>query len=146
MKKAKTQKTKGLDRRSLLKASTAIAAPLIIPSRLLGKDAPSNTLQLAIAGSGIRGGQHMGTFSKIPGVRMMAVCDVWPKRTQSLKNRIDQHNGDDQCKRYADYREMLTDPAIDAVSITVPDHWHAQRPLRQLCRCHPLWNPSGRPD
>src|SRR4029079_14859717 len=28
-------------------------------------------------------------------------------------------------KTYSNYREMLDDPSIDAVSISTPDHWHA---------------------
>ncbi|MDO5554606.1 MAG: Gfo/Idh/MocA family oxidoreductase [Planctomycetia bacterium] len=31
-----------------------------------------------------------------------------------------------QCKVYQDYREVLADPGIDAVTIGTPDHWHAK--------------------
>lgn len=102
-----------------------LAAPLILPSRLFGAEAPSRTLNVAIAGSGGRSRSHIADFSRIPGVRVVAVCDIWPERTKERKAEVDKLNGDTHCKTFHDYREMLADPEIDIVTVAAPDHWHA---------------------
>lgn len=66
----------------------------------------------------------MADFSRIPGVRVVAVCDIWPERTKERKAEVDKRNGDTHCKTYHDYREMMADPEIDIVGIASPDHWH----------------------
>lgn len=112
-------------RRRFLQAGAAAAFPLILPSRLLGAASPSRTLNVAIAGGGTRCNAHTHGFSSIPGVRVVAVCDVWPKRAAAAKQTIDKLNGDSSCKTYHDYREMISDPSVDIVTIAAPDHWHA---------------------
>ena len=42
-----------------------------------------------------------------------------------IKDRIDRTYGDKACRVCADWRDIVDDPAIDAVCICTPDHWHA---------------------
>ena len=98
-----------IPRRRFLQAAAAGAAPLILPKSLFGATAPSRTLQVAIAGGGTRCRAHAGMFSRIPGVRVVAVCDVWPKRAAAAKGMIDKLNGDTKCKSYHDFREMIAE-------------------------------------
>ena len=112
-------------RKFLTGSAAALAAPLILPSRLFGQNAPSNTLNVAIAGCGNRFRGHWGAFAAVPGVRVMAVCDIWEERARAAKATVDQTNGDTTSRAYHDYREMIADPEVDIVSIAVPDHWHA---------------------
>lgn len=102
-----------------------LGAPLIVPTRLFGREAPSRTLHVGIVGSGARCGAHTTEFSRIPGVRVVAVCDIWDERTQAAKTRVDRANGDTRCRAYHDFRELVADPEVDIVSVAVPDHWHA---------------------
>lgn len=111
-----------ISRRSFM--SVAAAVPLILPSRLFGADAPSRTLNVGIVGCGNRFRAHQ-SLNKLPGVRVVAVCDVWQERRQIAKAMIDDHNGDQSCKTYADFRELIADPTVDAITIASPDHWHA---------------------
>jgi predicted dehydrogenase len=56
---------------------------------------------------------------------MVAACDVDKNHLQSAVNTINQHYGNQDCTAYADYRELLARPDLDAVLIAVPDNWHA---------------------
>jgi predicted dehydrogenase len=120
-----TRSPRSIPRRHFLRAGALAAAPLILPSRLFGAEAPSRRLNVAIAGGGTRCRAHASMFSQIPGVRVVAVCDVWSKRATAAKRMIDKLNGDTACKAFHDYREMIAEPEVDIVTVAVPDHWHA---------------------
>ena len=67
-------------RRFLQSAGLAVAgaaAPLILPSRVFGAQAPSNRVTLAFIGTGRQAqGMNMPEFMAVPGVQVVAVCDV----------------------------------------------------------------------
>ncbi len=128
-----------LSRRHFLKASAlgaggAFAGPLIVPSSLFGATAPGNKIQVAQIGCG-----RIAQSMDIPGIlkhdraRIVAVCDVDTRRMTDAKRQIEAHyatstgNTDAvSVKSFTDYRELLKEPGIDAVSISTPDHWHAE--------------------
>src|SRR5207244_10719908 len=56
-------------------------------------------------------------------VRYVAVCDV-DGRHRDRAASIMKEKGM-ECEKYEDYRELLARKDIDAVTIAVPDHWHA---------------------
>lgn len=115
----------GLSRRQFLYGSAAaLAVPLVLPSRLFGLTAPSNTLNVGIIGCGNRFRTHK-TIGQIPGVRVMAVCDVWDERARVGKSQVDEMYGNDRCKAYGDFRDLIADAEVDVVLVGAPDHWHA---------------------
>ena len=124
-------KKNGLSRRLFLKnaASAAlgtIALPTIIPSSVMGKDgaiAPSNRITLGAIGVGSMGTNDLQGFLTKPEVRVLGVCDVDSKHRDNARDIVNQTHGD--CASYGDFRELLARKDIDAVMITVPDHWHA---------------------
>ena len=74
----------------------------------------------AIIGSGGRGQFLTANFKEL-GVEMAGVCDVYePNLQKGLKA------ASTGAKAYDNYKRVLEDPAIDAVVIATPDHWHAQ--------------------
>lgn len=97
----------------------------MLPQRVLGASSSARALQVGIVGGGTRCNAHAHGFSAIPGVRVVAVCDVWPQRATTAKRMIDPLNGGSDCKTYHDFRELIADPAVDLVTVAVPDHWHA---------------------
>lgn len=118
-------------------AAVAVAAPLIIPSRLLGADAPSNRIRVGHIGCGRISQSH-----DMPGVarsglaEVVAVCDLDTKRIASGKATIEKlYQGQAPAPKvdtFGDYRELLTRKDIDAVVISTPDHWHAQLALAAI--------------
>ena len=65
--------------------------------------------------------------------RIVAVCDLDSKRAEHAKAFVEgvyarkqQTREAAPVKIYGDYRELLRDGGIDAVSISTPDHWHCE--------------------
>ena len=124
---------KALNRRSFLKrtlaaASGAVIVPCIIPARALGRDgavAPSERIVMGGIGIGSRGNYVLGCFLPEPGVQFVAICDVKQERRAVIKKKIDDQNGNNDCARYRDLRELLARQDIDAVLIATGPNWHA---------------------
>lgn len=129
---------RGNTRRSLLKVSLAgvtgaIVLPTFIPrTYLFGADQPpSRRIQVAQIGVGRMGTADMGGVLASPLARMVAVCDLDSRRLATARTKVEQHyqkQGEQQVTvaAYRDHREVLARPDIDAVVVSVPDHWHAQ--------------------
>lgn len=127
---------KSISRREFLKTSTktltAASFPLIVPACVLGKNAPSNRINVAAIGTGRISRIHdMPEVWKYDTARIMAVCDVDIKRAHEAKELVNAHysevNGKtwDGVKVFQDYRELLQEKDIDAVLVSTPDHWHS---------------------
>ena len=124
---------KALNRRSFLQrtvaaASGAVAVPYFIPARALGRDgavAPSERIVMGGIGIGNRGGYVLGCFLPEPGVQFVAICDVKKARRTTIKQKIDDQNGNNDCAMYRDLRELLARTDIDAVLIATGPNWHA---------------------
>ncbi len=109
-------------------AAGMVCCPTFIPSSSLGKDgavAPSEKIVMGSMGLGIRGTSNMRDFMKNDDVRVVAVCDVSKSQRQKAKQIVDDYYVNEDCALYNDFRELLARKDIDAVSLAVPDHWHA---------------------
>lgn len=84
-------------------------------------------VQVAIVGTGGMGVCHAQEFSRIPGVRIAAVCDVDAGRAGAF---ADRHAPG--AAVFTDAAQLLREAAIDAVSIVTPDHLHAPLSLLAL--------------
>jgi len=76
-------------------------------------------------GMGWFGMVDLKTFLGSSQVENVAVCDVDAEKRLAAKALVDNQYGNQDCKAYGDFREMLNRDDIDAVSIATPDHWHA---------------------
>jgi predicted dehydrogenase len=120
------QHSTSISRRKALLGLAAGAMPLILPSRLLGRDSPSNQINLLMIGTGRQGySANLPTLLGMPSVRVVAVCDVDVQRAQLSKAKVDARYGNSDCKVFSDFREALEFPGLDAVMNSTPDHWHA---------------------
>ena len=119
---------------SLTGSAIAIACPTIAPSSIFGQNAPSNKIQIAQIGCGrIANEMDMPGILKHDVARYVAVCDLDSKRLAKARDRVEKHYAATAgsgtalvVKAHSDYRELLRDPAIDAVAISTPDHWHSE--------------------
>lgn len=131
------KETKGtcLTRRKMLGGIASATVPLIVPSRLLGRDAPSNRINLLMLGTG-RQAYHVNlpTLLGMPGVNVVAVCDVDRKRAEATKAKIDGKYGNKDCKLFTDFREALEIDGLDAVMNSTPDHWHVITSLAAIAK------------
>jgi predicted dehydrogenase len=117
---------KRTNRREFLGTTAATAATAWAGANLYAADAPANpgpndTINMALIGCGARGGnQVMPSFMKLPGVRMVAVCDV---NSNNLA-RVREKAGGERVAAYDDYRKLLENRDIDAVIVATNAHWH----------------------
>lgn len=123
-------------RRGFLKSVATGVAPLIVPGRVLGLNGaapPSETIALGFIGVGGHGlGYNLQSFLQETDARAVAVCDVFASRRDKAKAVVDAKYGDSGCRTFADFRELLAAPGIDAVCISTPDHWHVPLSLLAL--------------
>lgn len=88
----------------------------------------ADKLKIGIIGSGgIAQGCHMKGYAAMPDLcEIVAVCDVNPETAQQAAAKFSVS------KTYTDFRELLKDPEIDAVSVATPNAYHLQPTVEAL--------------
>ena len=138
-------------RNSLVTTSSLIVAPQLIPAAALGRDggvAPSERICMGFVGLGGQGGGHLfgGAWTYLPGgylgredVQVLGVCDVQRKRAEDAQGRVARYYAERAgrgnhaaCQAYDDIRELVANPAIDAVLIAAAYHAAATNSLIAL--------------
>ncbi len=112
----------------LKKSALAVAGSMFLPS-LTGFSSQkiSASDQINIGAIGINGMGWGNTLKavQVPGVNLVAVCDV---DENVINRKLNSKQGaafKDKVRIYKDYRKMLEQKDIDVVYIGTPDHWHA---------------------
>lgn len=81
---------------------------------------------IGIIGYGYWGPNLARNFSQVSGARVLAVCDQRPERRAQVEQVYPS------VKTYSDVREMLSNPAIDAVAVATPVSSHFPLALMAL--------------
>ncbi len=109
-------------RRSFLKTGTAaLATSALSASRVLGAN---DRIRVAVVGVRGRGWDHVRGYKPIPGVEVAYYCDV---DENVLRKRCADAEamGMSKPQTYTDFRKLVADKNVDAVSIATPNHWHS---------------------
>ncbi len=110
------------DRRAFLKAAGGAAlTSSLFTGNLKGAN---DKVNIAFLGVGRMGSDNMGFCAKVPGFQIVSVCDVYQPALDAAAEQARQ-SGFSSVKAVHDFREILNDQSVDAVSIAAPDHWHA---------------------
>jgi predicted dehydrogenase len=106
----------------------AAVFPTVVRASALGLNGavlPSDRIVMAGIGYGMQGGSNMRAFLEKDEVQWVAVCDLDDGHLTEARDIVNQAYGNKDCATYKDFRQLFTRGDLDAVSIAVPDHWHA---------------------
>ena len=106
-------------RRFLQATATTFVATALSPRSWSQVQGANDDIRIAVIGLHGRGASHISEFKKIKGVRIVALCDV---DLNVLEARAKNLEG---VKKYQDFRKLLEDKEIDAVSIATTNHSHS---------------------
>ncbi len=113
-----------LRRREFLKHATLAAAAFVVPAGTWARaEGANDDIRVGVVGFGGRGQSHIDAFSKMSGVRVVALCDVDSKILERGVKRL----ADKGCavQGFTDVQKMLESKEIDAISTATPNHWHS---------------------
>ena len=116
-----------MDRRTFLGAS-AVAGSLALQAQA----APNDRITVAAIGIRGRGGSVLKAFASRPNVDVKYLIDVDQSVLDRRADEIQKMTGK-RPKTGSDFRITLDDPAIDAIMLGTPTHWHAI-PTIQACQ------------
>ncbi|MBN1816231.1 MAG: Gfo/Idh/MocA family oxidoreductase [Sedimentisphaerales bacterium] len=121
-------KTNRISRRVFLKtgaaAGAALAVPALVPASVCGANPPSERIVMGAIGVGSMGQGDLNGFLHKDEVQVVAVCDADRNHITQAKTMVDSRYGNQDCKGYLDYRELIGRGDLDAVMHALPDHWH----------------------
>jgi predicted dehydrogenase len=132
-KKGGSNSRRGIRRRDFLATTAAAGAGFWLTSPLRAAEPASKNdeLHIGIIGTGVQGLVLVDNCLKIPGIRFVAVCDIWPYSQRYALRRLKAYR--QEVNAYEDYREMLDkEKALDAVLVATPDWMHAEQTIACL--------------
>lgn len=112
-----------MQRRNFIKKATlAGAATAAFPAYLRAKP-EDKRIVVAVIGVHSRGLAHINAYTNLPNVEVAYVCDVEQHALDKGVNLVKKLTGKTP-KAIKDFRTILGNKDLDAISIATPDHWH----------------------
>ena len=119
-------------REFLTKTALAGAALASMPAWVrAGAPGSNGRVRVAVIGTNSRGLDHIEALSGIDGAEIAYVCDVEDGALAKGVKKAALFPGMAP-KPEKDFRRILDDKSIDAITIAVPDHWHAPMAIMAL--------------
>ncbi|XZE20014.1 Gfo/Idh/MocA family protein [Pirellulaceae bacterium SH449] len=100
---------------SALVTTAANTSPSVARSFAMAND----EIRLGFISCGGRANEHLSTFTKFKGAAVTALCDPDSTKVERARSQFAP-----QAKGYADLRNLIDDPNVDAVVIATCNHWH----------------------
>ena len=113
------------DRREFIRTTAAAGVALAAMPSWLRSGAPgaNGRVRIAVIGTNNRGLDHIEALSGIDNAEIAYVCDVDDRALAKGVKKAAMFPGV-RAAAVKDFRRILDDASIDAVTIAVPDHWH----------------------
>jgi len=112
-----------ISRRTFVQQTTLATATLASLPRLAAQDSPALKVVVGVMGLH-RGTAHLNAYLSLPGVEVGYVCDVDRRELDKAAALVEQKSGK-RPQMVTDFRRILDDKSVDALSIAAPNHWHA---------------------
>ncbi len=113
-----------INRRAFIKSTALTAAAASLPAyswaRIMGAN---DEIRAAVVGLNGRGRDHIRGMGALPGVRLVALCDVDSRILEAEVKRLKEKNP--SAEGYTDIRKLLDSKEVDVVTIATPNHWHS---------------------
>src|SRR5437879_94642 len=87
-----------------------------------GEGAGASALAVGLIGAGGIARSHVNGYRQQPGVRVVALCGTGAERGRRLATEVG-------AAYYTDYRELLAQPDVQAVSVCSPPNLHAEHAI-----------------
>ena len=101
------------------------AAGLLAMSGRIASAVPaSERVRVAVIGLRSRGTDHANLFARDPNAEVVAVCDIDDAMFEKPVKAVEKITGKAP-RTEKDFRRLLDDKEIDAITVATPDHWHA---------------------
>jgi predicted dehydrogenase len=113
-----------LNRRAFVQDGAALLLSAAVYGRVAGAN---DRIGIGFIGYGLIGKQHVNDFRLQPDVDLVGVAEAHRGRLEEGRAALGG-----KARGYRDFRKLLDDPAVQAVVISTPDHWHA---LMALMAC-----------
>jgi predicted dehydrogenase len=116
-----------MTRRDFLKQTTMAGAGLATlgtATAFRAGASPNDRLVLGIMGCNGRGMAHIAEHLAVPNVEIGYVCDVDSRAVEKGVAAVAKKQSR-KPQGVKDFRRMLEDKSVDAISIAAPNHWHA---------------------
>ena len=130
----RAERKTALTRREFVQSAAAVGLMAGIPAWAQQAEPPTtqaDEIAVGFIGPGSQGRYLMNFCLKIPGVRFVAVCDIWPYHQEYAAKILKKY--DHIVNVYEDYREMLAkEKQLDVVIIATPDWVHAEQAIACL--------------
>ncbi|GIW78549.1 MAG: NADH-dependent dehydrogenase [Gemmatales bacterium] len=116
-----------INRRVFLGQSATAAAAGMASSMLVARAANKANRKMVVAVLGLgRGRAHIRACLDLPDVEIAYICDVDQRRVDSAMKTISSAASKAVPTRgVTDLRKILDDKSVDAITIAMPNHWHA---------------------
>src|SRR5450756_2261917 len=109
-----------MERRHFLMGSLASAGAVLGPR---ARASANDTVRVACVGVRAQGREHIRRYSAMQNVEIAAICDVDESVLNARVSELEKA-GKKRPEAFTDFRKLLEDKSIDAVSIATPNHHH----------------------